>query len=147
MIEIVPAMPRHINRIAKGMAEIDRMECAVFNHSPKDALRHGLMCSSLAWTALIDGEPEAMFGASTQSLLDNSGRPWLLLTEKARHYDVALVRLGRRYTQVLHSQYDLLHNWVHADNHKAIRWLTHLGFFVGAVDVIKGHPMRPFHRV
>ncbi len=146
MIEVVPALPKHINYIANNMAAIDRLECRIFGHDPKQALRLGLQCSLLAWTILIDGKPEAMLGASTISLLEGSGRPWLLMTEVARRQHVALVRLGRIYTEALHKQYPLLHNWVHADNYRAIRWLSRLGYMVGPVDVIRGQPMRPFYR-
>lgn len=146
MIEMVPARHAHINRIARNMAAIDRLECRVLRHDPKQALRLGLATSLLSWTALIDGQPEAMLGASTISLIDGSGRPWLLMTEVARKQHVSLLRLGRIYTEALHIQYPLLHNWVHADNNRAIRWLTRLGFLVGPVDVFNGQPMRPFSR-
>lgn len=144
MLEVVPAAPRHINRIARNMRPIDVIECAVFGATPKSALRHGLLCSMLAWTVLLDGEPEAMFGVATTSLFDNSGSPWLLITNKGEAQHRALVRLGRTYTEALHKQYAILHNHVHADNHRAIRWLSRLGYVVGAVDVINGQPMRPF---
>lgn len=146
MIEVVMARPRYLNHIANNMALIDRIECAVFGHTPKEALRHALMTSLVAWVVLIDGKPEAMMGANTISLIEGSGRPWLLMTEKARQQAVTLVRLGRRYTEAIHKQYPFLHNWVHADNDKAIRWLSHLGFVVGAVEVIRGQPMRPFSK-
>lgn len=140
------ARPRHINYIANNMAEIDRVECGVFGHTPKEALRFALLTSPIAWTVMIDGKPEAMMGANTISLIEGSGRPWLLMTEIARKQSVTLVRLGRRYTEAIHNQYPFLHNWVHADNDKAIRWLSHLGFVVGPVDVIRGQPMRPFSK-
>jgi hypothetical protein len=146
MIEIVPARFGHINSIALRMREIDRVECGVFGHTPKSALRLGLVSSTIAWVALIDGRPEAMFGASTQSLIDGTGRPWMLMTDEAVKHKTALVRLGRIYTKALHQHYATLHNWVHAHNATAIRWLARLGYAVGGVEVIRGHPMRPFVR-
>ena len=144
MIEIVPAQARHINRIANNMRPIDVLECAGLGLKPKTALRHGLMSSFLCWTGLLDGEPEAMFGVSTISLLENTGCPWLLLTNKGGLEHRALVRFGKIYTEALHKQYAMLHNHVHADNHRAIRWLSRLGYAVGPVDVLNGQPMRPF---
>lgn len=146
MIEIVPARLTHVGPIANRMREIDQLECRIYGHSPRDALRLGLMGATVAWTALIDGRPEAMFGASTLSLLDGSGRPWMLMTGEAVKQHRALVRLGRIYTDALHRHYATLHNWVHADNDVAIRWLSRLGFGVGGVEVIRGEPMRPFIR-
>lgn len=141
------ARPRHINRIANNMAAIDRVECAVFGHTPKEALRFALITSPIAWTVLLDGEPVAMLGANTVSLIEGHGRPWALLTDVAREkLNVTIHRLGQRYTEAIHKQYQFLHNWVHADNDKAIRWLSRLGYVVGAVEVIRGQPMRPFSR-
>lgn len=146
MIEIVPAKLTHVGPIAVNMREIDQLECRIFGHSPKDALRLGLMASTIAWTALVDGKPVAMFGASTVSLLDGIGRPWMLMTDEAVRHQKALVRFGRIYTAAIHRHYARLENWVHVDNSAAIRWLSRLGFAVGGVDVIRGHPMRPFAR-
>lgn len=128
------------------MRDIDQLECAVFGHSPKQALRNGLLASSIAWTVKIEDRPEAMFGAATMSLLDASARPWLLMTDVAAKHHRALVRLGRIYTDALHRHFDILENWVHADNASSIRWLARLGYAIGSVDVIHGQPMRPFIR-
>lgn len=146
MIEIVPAKLTHVGPIALRMRLIDQLECRIFGHSPKDALRTGLMAATVAWTALIDGRPEAMFGATTLSLFDAVGRPWLLMTDEAEKQHRALVRLGRIYTEAIHRHYVQLENWVHVDNAVAIRWLSRLGFAVGGVEIIRGHPMRPFIR-
>lgn len=146
MIEVVPALPRHINTIAKRMRPIDVLECQIAGHSAKEALRTGLLGSTLAWTVLIDGHPEAMMGATPISFIEGRGRPWLLMTDVAVRHAVALVRLGRIYTEAMHRHYSQLENWVHGDNVTAIRWLARLGYAVGGVDVIRGHPMRPFVR-
>lgn len=146
MIEVVPARFTHIGPIATRMREIDQLECRVFGHTPKQALRYGLAGATIAWTVLIDGRPEAMFGASTISLIDSTGRPWLLMTDVAGKQLVTLVRLGRIYTEALHRHYAILHNWVHAKNDTSIRWLARLGYGVGSVEVMHGEPMRPFVR-
>lgn len=146
MIEIVPANFRHVNTIANRMRDIDQLECRIFGHTPKQALREGLSTATIAWTALIDGRPEAMFGAQTISLIDGSGRPWMLMTDVAARHKIALLRLGRIYTDALHRHYGILYNLVHARNETSIRWLARLGFAVGGVEVIRGEPMRPFVR-
>lgn len=114
--------------------------------SVKDALRTGLVGSTLVWTVKIDGRPEAMMGATPISMTEGSGRPWMLMTDVAARHRKALLRLGRIYTDAMHEQYKTLDNWVHADNAPSIRWLSRLGYAVGAVDVIRGEPMRRFYR-
>jgi hypothetical protein len=144
MIEVVPASPAHIGTIANRMRDIDKRECQWGGHSPKAALRIGLRTSLVAFTVKVDGRPEAMFGVCTTSWIYGEGHIWLLLTDIGAEQHRALVRLGRIYTRAFMRHYSLLRNHVHADNHKAIRWLTRLGFVVGPVDVIRGEPMREF---
>lgn len=146
MIEIVPARPQHVGPIAARMRIIDRKECFALGHSPKDALRWGLLGSSVVWTAKVDGRPEAMFGAVPISILEGRGRPWMLMTEDALRHRRALLRLGVVYTDAIHRHFQVLENYVHADNEAAIRWLARLGYAIGAVDVIRGEPMHRFLR-
>lgn len=147
MIEVVPASLTHVGPIATRMREIDRKECQWGGHSPKDALRLGLRGSLVAFTVLVDGKPEAMFGVVTTSFLYGEGSIWLLMTDIGAKQGKALVRFGKIYTRAFFNHYNLLHNHVHADNHKAVRWLTRLGFVVGPVDVIRNEPMREFSAI
>lgn len=147
MIEVVPAQPQHVGPIACRMREIDVIECQIMGHTPKEALRTGLLGSTIAWTVKIDGRAEAMFGATPLNFLEGKGRPWLLMTDVAAQKHSALVRLGWIYTEALNQHYPILQNWIHADNARTIRWLARLGYAVGSVDVIKGAPMRPFIRI
>lgn len=146
MIEVVPARPQHVGSLAHRLRKIDEVECKAMGSTVKDALRQGLTGSTLVWTVKIDGRPEAMMGATPISLVDGIGRPWMLMTDVAAAQRKALLRLGRIYTDAMHRQYALLDNWVHADNAPSIRWLSRLGYAVGAVDVIGGEPMRRFIR-
>jgi hypothetical protein len=146
MIEIVAARPTHIGPIATRMRDIDRLECLIFGDSPKTALRRGLITSTVAWTALLDGRPEAMFGAAPISTIEGRGRVWLLMTDEAVRQRRALMRLGRIYTAALHRHFPILENFVHAHNDTASRWLARLGYALGPVDVIAGAPMRGFVR-
>ena len=146
MIEIIPASPAHVGTIAVRMRTMDQLECMTFGHTPKDALRAGLLASSIVWTARINGRPEAMFGAVPLSLLESRARVWMLMTDEATKHARALVRLGRLYTEAMNRDFDILENMVHARNDVSIRWLARLGYAIGQVDVVNGQPMRPFRR-
>lgn len=146
IVELVPALPRHVNRVAKNMRPIDVLECQVMGHTPKEALRTGLLGAVMAWTVMIDGEPEGMCGVTPLNMSDGRGRPWLLMTVKGGQLNKSLVRFGRIYTEQMHRYFPQLENWVHDSNHKTIRWLTRLGYAIGSVDVIRGQKMRPFVR-
>src|SRR6478735_11958123 len=113
------------------MRDIDRLECATMGHTPRGALRSGILGSTICWTVMIDGKPEAMMGAAPSNLIDGVGRPWLLMTDAAGRQHVTLVRLGRIYTAAMHRHYSRLENWIHADNNRTIRYLTRLGYAIG----------------
>ena len=146
VIATVPASPAHVGRIATRIRAIDAIECAAFGHTPKSALRAALSGSSLAWTAKADGAPVAMFGASTVSTLEGIGCPWMLMTDEAPRHARALVEQGRRYSDMMLRHYARLANHVHADNAVAIRWLSRLGYDIGEIENVNGHPMRGFTR-
>lgn len=146
MIDIVPASPAHVGTIATRMRDIDRLECAIFGRTPKQALRLSVMSAVCAWTVKIDGRAEAIFGAGAVSSIEGIGSPWLLMTDDAVRHARALVMLGRRYSDVMQRHFPRLENRVHADNEIAIRWLSRLGYTIGPADVINGQPMRSFFR-
>lgn len=146
MIEFVPASPAHVGTVAARMRDIDRRECAVMGHTPKQALRLSMRYSAFAWTAKVDGRAEAMFGVSTVSLLDREGSPWLLLTDEGAQHARALLVEGRRYSDLMNQHYAILRNHVHAENSTAIRWLRRLGYHIGDTFDMNGHPMREFER-
>lgn len=144
MIEVVPASPAHVGTIAARMQMIDIRECAASGRTPKEALRHGLRNSITSYTVKVNGRPEAMFGVMTTDFIFGEGAPWLLMTDVGARQHRAIVRLGARYLRAMFDHYCLLHNRVHAEHEKAIRWLARLGFVIGPVDVIRGEPMREF---
>lgn len=146
MIEVVTARGSHVGPIANRMRDIDVRECILAGHTPKEALRLGLVASTVVWTVKVDDRPEAMFGAVPISEIGGRARIWMLMTDDAVKQRKALVRLGWKYTQAIHSLYPTLENYVHAHNDVAIRWLSRLGYAVGPVDVIGGQPMRGFIR-
>jgi hypothetical protein len=129
-IELVPAKPIHRERIARRMRAIDVAECRAFGRSPKQAIRNGLIASSWALTAVVDDQPEAMFGLSVPDLLSGLGRPWFLGTDVVERAPVAMVRTGRRVVETMHRQCRRLENWVSIRNVLAIEWLPRVGFTV-----------------
>lgn len=131
-VRIVPAQSKHINRIANRMREIDARECVALGHTPKQALRRCWSRSSIAWTALVDEQPEAMFGVVVQSVLDAEGAPWFLGTDEVYRHGKAMISWGPGIISRLHNSNLRLSNVVCCDNTKAIRLLRKWGFTVHA---------------
>jgi ribosomal protein S18 acetylase RimI-like enzyme len=145
MISIHPAEPGDIPVLARGMRPWDVRECAVFGFSPERALRYSLSGSLMAWTARLDGEPIAMFGCAVVSLIEGTGRPWMLGTEAIYRQGRALVRLAPGYVGQMRERFPRMDNLLHQDNDRALRLLRRLGFQIEpeARDV-GGEPMVRF---
>ena len=146
MIEMVPASAAHVRRIANRMGHWDRIECEAGGRDPVTALRLSLAGSVMAWTALVNRGPVAMWGVAPLSEIDGLGSPWMLGTDEARRHPRALVVLGGRYSDEMQRRFRRLENRVHANNEVAIRWLSRLGYVIEGVELVNGHPMRSFWR-
>jgi len=133
-----PATASDARTLAVHLRDIDIVECAAVGLTPYGALRQGLEASVHARTAVLDGEPIAMFGiAPLGGLLSTTGAIWLLGTEAMRAQRVALMRLPLGYIDgAFEAGFQHLLNYVHADNVVAVRWLRRLGFTI--------HPAGPF---
>lgn len=117
-------------------------------HNPKQALRNALMLSDKVWTALVDGEPEAMFGVVVESALTGEAVPWFLGTDEVYRHGRELVMWGPGMISRLRDSNKSLRNLVSAHNRQAIRLLWRWGFTVGKEEtVVRGVPFLHFEMV
>lgn len=148
--QIVPAAREHIPYLADRMREADRREIwASHRHTPTEALTGALVASTRAWSALIGGRPEIMWGvAPAGSLLSRTGCPWLLASPALENQvGWEFRRWSRYYVERMQTGFDRLENCVAADNLISRRWLAWCGFTLAdAVTVINGHDFIPFWR-
>lgn len=135
MIEMVAASPAHTRRIANAMGYWDRVECEAGGRSPITALRLSLAGSVMAWTALVDRVPVAMWGVVPLSEIDGLGTPWMLGTDEARRHARAFFEGGARTVPEMLSRFRRLENMVATGNKPAIRLLARWGFEVGGAVV------------
>lgn len=130
----MPARLVHVGPIANRMRDADRVECEAFGHQPRAALRAGLIAGK-AWTALVDGRPEAMFGVVPVNAMAGEGRPWMLGTDAIYRHGRDLLRIGPALLAGMFDSSSRLSNLVAAGNGRAIRLLKRWGFTIGA-DVV-----------
>lgn len=127
------------------MRQADREEVlASGGKSPAEALIWSLRKSSAAWTALIDGRPEVMFGVGDLDILSGIGAPWLLGTDAVEKHHVAFLRLSVDFRAQLLARYSILRNFVHDKNTVSKRWLRWLGFELSEPIRFRGHEFRKF---
>lgn len=128
------------------MRAADIAECAAFGHSPKAALRESLLASAAAWTATVDGCPEAMFGLVVNSALTGEGAPWFLGTDAVWRHGRALLLHGPAILAHFHDSTPRLAGLVSADNAPALRMLGKWGFVLGESRTLRGTAFVEFAR-
>lgn len=146
-IAIVPAGMDHIATIAARMRQADVVEVwASSSSTPHDALMFSLKHSAQAWTAVIDGQPEVMFGVADLNILTGTGAPWLLGTEAVVTHHRQFLRRSVWWREKLLGRYEVLKNFVHDDNVVSKRWLKWLGFTLhdAAPTGVNGEMFRMF---
>lgn len=128
-IAIVPAGMDHVATIAARMRKADAEEVwASSRSSPVQALMLSLNQSAQAWTGMVDGQPEVMFGVADLNVLTATGAPWLLGTNAVLDHYREFLRQSVWWRERLLERYDVLKNFVHDDNVVSKRWLKWLGF-------------------
>lgn len=137
-IEIVPATRDHAVDLGPRLRQSDKNEVwASGRHGPVSALSISVAVSEVAWTALINGRPEIMWGAARYPQGDRMGIVWLLSSEEMYRIPGRFLQESEVYVAKMHETFDTLFNYVHAANVKSQQWLLNLGF--GKVEISENH--------
>lgn len=128
-IVFVRATAEHVDPIAARMRDADVAEVkAAAGLVSREALLSSLDKSDRAFTVMINGVPEIMFGVASLNVLTGLGVPWMLGTDVVTANYRAVLRLSRMMLPGLARGYSVLRNIVHADNRVSVAWLRWLGF-------------------
>jgi hypothetical protein len=137
-----------IEHVALNLKPADREEAyATTGHRRyADALRLSVMVADSARVGFdAYGQPVAVLGVSTLSLLYNIGAPWMLTVGHHARHRRALMTLGRAYTAAMLEQYHSLENHVDARHTESVAWLQRLGYRIDPPSAW-GALALPFHR-
>jgi len=110
------------------------------------AVRASVAHSAFSYAFVIDGALACIIGvAPAAGMFDPEGFPWMLGTDVVTRHQRVLMRTCRPYIQQMLRAYPHLFNYVHAENHRAVRWLKRIGFTLE--PAAPWGPMgAPFHR-
>jgi hypothetical protein len=116
--------------IAIDMRPEDREEIRVVSGmDPFSALVKSVKISSDAAVVLDPlGTPLVALGVAVQTLLSDTGCPWLLGSNYATGHKKALLLASRAWMDHTKQRYSALRNIVDAKYQGAIRWISWLGF-------------------
>lgn len=137
-VDLVPSLPSHLGWIAANMRAIDRSECLAMGHQPKHALRLARRRALWSLTAVVDGEPAALFGLVVGNMVEGVGIPFFLGTDAVYKQARNLLVRGPSVIALMRQTTPFLINLVAADNANAIRLLKRWGFEVGAATETHG---------
>ena len=147
-IEVVPATLAHACEMASvGLREADRIEVLrACGELPEEVLASALRKSRYALTALVDDAPVAMFGVTPRGLMGGAhGVIWLLGTDEAEKHWLRFGKISRGAVEFFRTQFDVLENFVDAENTTSINWLRWLGFTLAPEPVPFGVAQTPFY--
>lgn len=123
---------RDIVELAANMRALDIEELAACNHFDRlKAVEDSVRSSAFCRAVLLDGQVLCIFGVAplrSYLLLEDTGVPWLLGTTALFDQRRPLIDLPPSYIAKMLEAYPRLVNFVHAANHRSIRWLRRLGF-------------------
>jgi hypothetical protein len=134
------------NRLGPRLRDADKRELkASCGLGPITALTLSLQSSDDAWVAIDEeGVPILMFGVVNAGQ-DFVGVPWMLGSSGIYQHTRQLQAQCRQWIDVIHQDYSLLYNYVHAENPKAIRWLQWMGFTLVQLVSEYGVGKEPFY--
>lgn len=126
-------------------ADIEELEAMGIQDFVKE-INASVARSAFCRAYTVDGELACIVGVvPAGGLFDPYGIPWMLGTDVVTCNQRALMRTCRPYIRLMLQAYPVLFNYVHAENHRAVRWLKCVGFTL--------HPAEPhgplganFHR-
>ncbi len=144
--EIVPATREHVEELAAKMRQEDVDEVWAFAHlTPLEAVQMSFDGTLDAQAGLADGELVCIFGVVRDSILSETGYPWLLCTPLVKKHAMAFLRRTKDYMTSMRQKFWILENYGDARNVEALRWMKWLGF-----DVLEAQPFGveklPFHK-
>lgn len=149
VIEVTKCTYEHIDNLAPRVAEADLLEVSLSCGLPiRQALIESMESSEYCWAFEDDeGSCLGVFGYACPFGDDEIGVPWLIASDDLRARAVEFYKLSVAWVDVMSvSCPKLLINYVHADNKRAIRWLTRLGFTVEETPEPFGVAQAPFRK-
>lgn len=146
MVEARAVAPGDVVELVVKMrqADIEELEALGIQDFVRE-IRSSVERSAFAYTFTVGGELACIMGVvPAGGLFDPSGIPWMLGTDLVTRNQRALMRLCRPYIHQMLQAYPFLFNYVHAENHRAVRWLKCVGFTLQPAEPY-GPLGAPFH--
>jgi len=118
--------------LAGRLREADQRELwSALRMLPEEGCVESIKRSAIAYAVKLEGEVIFAFGVVPNNLIAGSGIIWLLGTERVDDMGITILRYSRAFLESFLKRWDLLENWVHAENVKSLHWLERMDFSIG----------------
>jgi hypothetical protein len=139
---IVQAELEHVPAVAFNIRPDDARELMVaYDSDPYSIILQSFSISEKCWTAIVDGEPIAIFGVVMKGA--GQGRPWMVGTTALDRHRLKFTKGCQAVIDEMLSVFPVLENVVDTRNKRNIRWLRWLGFEFGEI-IFVGLQSLPF---
>lgn len=142
---LVPATHGHAYDITPRLRLADVDEIRALARDETHAITLAIDNSPIAMTWLVNGVPACIFGVAATTLLDNSGRPWLVSSDSVPAYPMTFLRGCKRLLPEILAMYPHLENYVDSRYACAVQWLRWLGFTIHPAEALGPNGVL-FHR-
>ena len=123
------AIPGDARALLANMRKKDIEECKAYGMSPGRALNIAIRDSLYAKSVWLDGKIIAMIGLSGP-IISDTGCPWMLTGNGIEKVPVTFVKVAIKELDEMNRHKPILSNYVLADYHEAVKFLSVVGFSV-----------------
>jgi hypothetical protein len=124
-------MPGDDRALLANMRKKDVEECKAYGMSPGRALRNSIQSSLYSKSVWLDGWIIAMIGLSGP-VISEMGCPWMLTGNGIEKVPFTFAKVAIRELDEMHKYKRILSNYVQADYHEAVRFLSAVGFSIAS---------------
>lgn len=124
-------MPGDEKALLANMRKKDIEECKAFGMSPGRALRNSMNSSLYSKSVWMDGKIIAMIGLSG-NVISEVGCPWMLTGNGIEKVPFTFAKVAIKELDEMHKYKPVLSNFVQADYHEAVRFLSAVGFSIAS---------------
>tara|TARA_R100000655_G_scaffold25399_2_gene52122 strand:- start:456 stop:908 length:453 start_codon:yes stop_codon:yes gene_type:complete len=133
-----------LNHVCNHLRILDKIEAWYqTGQQPEEALKLAYLLTEK--NLAIAGDKDQPIGLCG---VCSDGTIWMVGTDELtskRSYRIDLIKKGREWVDSLLKSYNVLYNYVYAENTSAIKWLKALGFTFIKLHPEYGHLKKPFY--
>ena len=126
-LRIIKAEYGHMRQLAEVMRDEDKKECQLLGMTPYKSLWRSFNSSFICKSVFVGDDIAAMYGVSG-IMLGEKAKPWLLTGHIVDKYPFTFARVFRKEIEKLLHMFQVLENYVDANNTKSVRMIELIGF-------------------